>query len=109
MKLMDFATKQRGKPMADYIERQAAIELCDWYQHEFCECDYAFGELANELHKLPSADVQPVRHGKWVKKWHTGFHMELSCCSVCGHYAAILWDYCPACGARMGGEQNETD
>ena len=41
--------------MSDLISRQAAIELVDWYQHEFCECDYAFGELANELSKLPSA------------------------------------------------------
>lgn len=48
--------------MADYIDRQAAIELCDWYQHEFCECDYAFGELANELHKLPSAQPEP----RWI-------------------------------------------
>ena len=42
----------------DCISRQAAIELVDWYQHEFCECDYAFGELANELSKLPSAQTE---------------------------------------------------
>ena len=44
-----------NKKMDDLISRQAAIELCDWYQHEFCECDYAFGELSNELYKLPAA------------------------------------------------------
>lgn len=54
--------------MADLIERQAAIELCDWYQHEFCECDYAFGELANELHKLPSAQPEIIRC-KDCKHW----------------------------------------
>lgn len=46
--------------MDDLIRRQAAIELVDWYQHEFSECDYAFGELANELHKLPSAQPEPL-------------------------------------------------
>ena len=100
--------------MADYIDRQYAIEH---YQH-VCrrtnckECPLHIQvtdtltdcELELFLHNLPSADVQPIRHGEWVKKWHTGFHMELSCCSVCGHYAAVLWDYCPSCGARMDGE-----
>ena len=47
--------------MDDLISRKAAIELVDWYQHEFSECDYAFGELANELHKLPSAE--PTLYG----------------------------------------------
>lgn len=46
--------------VGDMISRQAAIELVDWYQHEFNECDYAFGELANELSKLPSAQPDPL-------------------------------------------------
>lgn len=100
--------------MADYIDRQAAIELCDWYQHEFCECDYAFGELANELHKLPSADVQPVRHGKWIKAQRKGiisYADGYAECNKCHEVSYLGWNdkYCRNCGARMDGEQNETD
>ena len=51
----------------ELISRQATIELCDWYQHEFCECDYAFGELSNELYKLPAAQPE-----EWVKIPDTG-------------------------------------
>jgi len=51
--------------------------------------------------KALSADAQPVRHGKWEKKWHSVFKGDLPCCSVCHSFNAFRWDYCPNCGARM--------
>lgn len=39
----------------DSISRQAAIELCDWYEHEFSECEYAIRSSANALKSLPAA------------------------------------------------------
>ena len=44
----------------DTIYRQEAIELADWYQHEFSECDCAFGDMINELYNLPSAEPEPL-------------------------------------------------
>lgn len=41
----------------DLISRQEAIELCDWYEHEFCECDYVIKALADDLKSLPTAII----------------------------------------------------
>ena len=46
--------------MAEYINIQAAIEGGDWYEHEFSECEYAIRHVADDIKKLPSADVEPV-------------------------------------------------
>ena len=106
--------------MDDLISRQAAIELVDWYQHEFIECDYAFGELSNELSKLPSA--QPERKkGKWVfedgSPVNRGLKVgETAVCSQCGETAPgypfwecdlELTNFCPHCGARMDERGND--
>lgn len=40
----------------DLISRQEAIELCDWYEHEFSECEYAIRPIADDIKKLPSAE-----------------------------------------------------
>ena len=104
--------------MAKYIDREMAIEICDWYEHTFAECEYAIRPIADDLKKLPVADVQPVRHGKWeerkvadkncIDEWQT------ACCSVCHKYHTTPYmyyfdnyNYCPNCGARMDGEQND--
>ena len=52
-----------------------------------------------------------VRYGRWIDP------EDLTCykCSICGKYAAqkygltepIFLRYCPNCGAKMNGEQNE--
>ena len=55
------------------------------------------------LADTPTADVQEVKHGKWEKMWHSYFKQELPCCSVCGHFSAMRWKYCPECGADMRG------
>ena len=72
--------------MAEYIEREAAVK--------------AFAEY---LYELPTADVAPVRHGRWIEKQKYTFGVMYDC-SICddrildnGH----SWNYCPNCGAKM--------
>jgi len=97
--------------MVKYIDREMAIEICDWYEHTFAECEYAIRPIADDLKKLPVADVRPVRHGQWI---HDGLDFphgnDWIHCSECGkrgiNVPADLTDYCPNCGARMDGEQN---
>ena len=56
------------------------------------------------VNSLPTADAEPVRHGKWIpissnKKW-----IDVSKCSVCGKQYSLYpldYNYCPNCGARM--------
>ena len=52
----------------------------------------------------PTADVEPVRHGHWEGKTYK--------CSLCGKWVDPLqgdadMNYCPNCGARMDGEEQE--
>ena len=56
-----------------------------------------------------------VKHARWVKKWHDNdlIGHEYEECSVCG--SCIISDtekfwncnYCPNCGAKMDGTDNE--
>jgi hypothetical protein len=60
--------------------------------------------------RLDPVDVRQVVHGEWLP----GYPI---CCSVCGgpaatdyedcnRYEAYLTNYCPHCGAKMGGNLN---
>ena len=62
----------------------------------------AFEDLANELEDFPTADVAPVRHGKWMP-FHAEFAGDIQCCSVCEIGFADRTSYCPHCGAVMDG------
>lgn len=58
------------------------------------------------LLSIPAADVAPVRHGRWIDNGIQG--SMLSGCSVCGFTCgAYTFKYCPNCGARMDGAENE--
>lgn len=77
------------------------------------------------LDEEPAADVQPVKHGRWIEthislcKWipedekeegHSFYMAELKC-SCCERYNAVTFaltlnkpDFCQLCGARMDGD-----
>lgn len=86
--------------MSDYIKREDAID--------------AIGEaVADGLPKgwylpltmIPSADVEPVRHGRWIERCEDQDGIY-EFCSECGidtditHYGES-YAYCPNCGAHM--------
>lgn len=61
------------------------------------------------LHRIPAADVAPVRHGRWEKvtslMYQFGYYLGASC-SICGktHFflsGEMMSNYCPNCGAKM--------
>ena len=88
--------------MSDYIERVDAINLLWLFSDESC------ASVVSDFEALPSADVAPVRHGRWIPSDYTG-----DCCYTCSEcgferdaYLLDVGDYCPACGARMGKEDN---
>ena len=80
--------------MSNYISREAAMEIV-----KRTSGDYA--AAFSEIRKLPAADVEPVRHGRWDEDWR---------CSECGTPAPqAYWEpdcwkspYCPECGAKNG-------
>lgn len=88
--------------MADYIKREDAIKAVDNLCHVYYPANKA------KLEAIPSADVQPVVHGKWYTKSKTrkGGHGEayfVYGCSLCKKQIKYKTDFCPNCGARMDG------
>ena len=99
--------------MSDYISREAAIayirEQSEELQKAFEELGGesgiyadAYNDLAEDFHRIPAADVEPVRHGRWGKK--QGGFWEFAACSLCGEKTptvGIIPNFCPSCGAKM--------
>lgn len=95
----------------DSISRQAALAKFEpWLKVD----GYSEGErnmlkaVLYELKVMPSADVAPVRHGRWETD---GMPMDdgeylMTRCTVCGmaYEYGHNENYCGYCGARMDGE-----
>lgn len=94
--------------MAGYIERAAVEHMLEAAQvvsdAEGIYCGYFTEDV--RLSEILSADVEPVRRGRWETKGGT------CTCSVCGGAAIgreeehdgfdhLLTRYCPNCGAKM--------
>ena len=98
--------------MAEYIEREVAIEKITAY----CELRQAIYENRNDeflrglqtaltaiTYVIPAADVQPIRHGRWIR--------IIGALYECTECKAKLWlgsmnpadkyHYCWMCGAKM--------
>lgn len=102
--------------MSDYIDRLDAIiavngvlanhipTLLPQYEDIPLEC-------ARAIMKIPSAEVEPVKRGKWI--YDDQFHWYRASCSECGYKRVTDikaekwngWKYCPNCGAKMEGEE----
>lgn len=99
--------------MTEYIEREAALALT--HEIHIPEVDYRHRCIdPDALRELPAADVQPVRHGRWMPEdeCKVTFHSK---CSECGCFVSNFpedafldcsqaWNYCPNCGAKMDKE-----
>ena len=87
----------------EYIEREAIIEQITKAKDNFSPTVRpmfdVFKHIATEA---PAADVEPVRHGEWVKT----NYMEVKRCSCCNTPINIFKEahiYCSTCGAKMDG------
>lgn len=93
--------------MSDLISRQAAIDLWEKY-HPTIAVDAM--QYDAELRQLPSAE----KTGKWIEKeiceTRRKEEMQVAKCSNCEKYLTTPYiysfnhyNYCPHCGAKMGG------
>lgn len=99
--------------MAEYIEREAAIkELMNDAPEQV---GYSREDAADCIRYMDTADVAPVRHGRWLHTEEPLGWEDVDCmeCSACHDSWIIeedycfddmpLWNYCPSCGAKMDG------
>lgn len=84
--------------MEDIIYREDAINLLWYFQDECCSA------VVGDFEKLPSADRL---QGEWIIEKDTNGN-TYGRCSVCSmkQYAGQL-NYCPNCGCRMKGADDE--
>lgn len=96
--------------MAEYIEREATIELLRSlgsrdYRREKGTIQEAI-KMVSFPEYTPSADVTPVRHGRWIDAYpdiEPNPMFMYGICSECGFEQRIskYLNYCPNCGAKM--------
>lgn len=92
----------KEKAVAKFIEGDGDDEFTEGY-------NFAVNEYREKIKAIPAADIQPIRRGHWEDSGNFYFKE----CSECGS----KWDisitdncfvhYCPRCGARMDGDQND--
>lgn len=96
----------------DYISREAAIKVIQDIINHYHECyvSNARAETAEwcleKLKGLLAADVQPVRHGRWIEQ-SPDFDLcgvAYYKCSECGKEQQLNSHYCQFCGAKMDGD-----
>ena len=102
----------------EYIEREAiekafAEEISTNYLDDYAK---GFQAALLAVMSIPTADVAPVRHGRWIEQEQC--EENLYSCSACGTEWVTIegtpkengMDFCPHCGAKMDGkERDEND
>ena len=89
--------------MAEYIERETLYELLK----DEDRCGY-LDRL--DIAVIPSADVTPVRHGKW-EDYPSDRYKRCTACKLEFEKAKLpkTLNYCPNCGAKMVGKAGEQE
>ena len=95
--------------MSRYIDADALKS-----QKEYCEERHEYIVPVAKIDWMPTADVEPVVHGRWLT-WEEQFPGEMPkkksrlgvFCSACHNHADNMFDFCPNCGCRMDGEDGE--
>jgi hypothetical protein len=83
--------------MNEYISREAA-------RNALYEADAITMKGVAILNQFPAADVVEVRHGRWLP---VDDNMDAFDCSECEAMVSKRMNYCPSCGAKMDGGQDD--
>lgn len=116
--------------MAEYIEREALKNelhrrlkflIAEYGEHD--QYTSGFDDAMDKVEKFPAADVVPVVHGRWIPRvnpqWPAHRHDVCSVCRWWNTRNALCYDgnhkpghslnYCPNCGAKMDGEEQDDE
>lgn len=103
--------------MSDYIERELALRIIIQKQKELCplgtygkkyvdsynrEKFDEWQEIIDGIESVPAADVEEVKHGKWIEYLPVlgAGNLQIRC-SECGLTNDFKTSCCPNCGAKM--------
>lgn len=93
--------------MAEYIEREALITAIHADTQHLQSFDESFADLLMiDIEEAPTADVAPVRHGRWdggyTKTSDGEWVYSTPKCTVCGSKSnGGTTNFCPYCGCKM--------
>ena len=94
--------------MAEYIERDYAVDAVLDVYCDTPDIDLSGGKFEAAIFKIPTANVAPVRHGRWIEPSRLYYGAKQYECSLC--YSDMFWNkhgitekypHCPNCGATM--------
>lgn len=92
--------------MDEYIKREAAIKSL--LNDCLGQVSYSREDAADCIRYMDTADVAPVRHGRWIEPSRLYYGAKQYECSLC--YSDTFWKkhsitekypHCPNCGATM--------
>ena len=94
--------------MDDYIKREALRDA-------LYDADAITMNGVKILNQFPAADVVPVKHGQWIciRKGYGEYEcsvchgVDSDCSDYYGTHVVTEQDYCPNCGSRMDGDDDE--
>ena len=98
--------------MTEYIDRAAAVRILE-AKSDMAACtdvQLYFMAAAKMIGLLPSADVAPVIHARWIDNGRVGYAHAYFCghCGwIDGHPIEDRHKYCPNCGAKMDESEDE--
>ena len=104
--------------MDEYIKRKAALALVkpDAPEDEKAAVTIATAKklVRSIIQRTPAADVAPVMHGRWIDAYpdiEPNPMFMYGICSECGFEQGFskYLNYCPNCGAKMDGENNNVE
>ena len=66
-------------------------------------------DVTKSINNAPTIEAEPVRHGRWEKCSQYDI-FDYCQCSECGYFSFDGdTNYCPYCGAKMDGEDENED
>ncbi len=87
--------------MAEYLEKEA---FKSWMKENITKNPM----ILTAIDYAPSADAEPVVHGRWITHYRSGTPVAegyvSTCCDIWNNRKS---DYCPNCGAKMDEENSE--
>ena len=92
--------------MDEYIKKETAIKSL--LNDCLGQVSYSREDAADCIFWLDTADVAPVRHGRWIEPSRLYYGAKQYECSLCcsdtfwnKHSITVKYPHCPNCGATM--------